>query len=178
MSIIGDIRLDSVLLRLVIAMTSRLTVVIRKLGDNHTEHTCYDRFINNKKVTPDKIVAQLSQQAQSGCSGKHILLINDTTAASFGITADRGLIGHVGESKKITGFYSHPAIGIDAFTGGCLGLFGIDVWHRPYREEEYAPNLSTEDLKALKKAAKAARRHVLYETPFELPLVRRYQKSG
>ena len=167
MSILGDIRLDSVLLRLVTAMTTRLTVIIRKLGDNHKEQICYDRFINNKKVTPNKIVALLSKQSQVGCADKHVLLINDTTAASFGITANRGLIGHVGESKKVTGFYSHPAIGVDAATGGCLGLFGIDVWYRPYIETQDTSQLSKEEQEQLKKASKKARRHAVYETPFE-----------
>jgi Transposase DDE domain len=167
MSILGDIRLDNVLLRLATAMTTRLTVVIRKLGANHNEQICYDRFINNAKVTPDKIVSSLSEPAQIGCAGKHVLLVNDTTAASFGITANRGLIGHVGESKKITGFYGHPAIGIDAATGGCLGLFGIDVWYRPYIETQDITHLSVDDQEAFKKAAKKARRHAVYETPFE-----------
>jgi Transposase DDE domain len=167
MSILGDIRLDSVLLRMVTAMSTRLTVVIRKLGASHKEQICYDRFINNTKVTPDKIVSLLSDEAQIGCAGKHILLVNDTTAASFGVTADRGLIGHVGESKKITGFYSHPAIGIDAATGGCLGLFGIDVWYRPYIETHDTTHLSEDEQASFKKAAKKARRHAVYETPFE-----------
>jgi hypothetical protein len=64
MSILGDIRLDSVLLRMVTAMSTRLTVVIRKLGGSHKEQICYDRFINNTKVTPDKIV-HLSEAEQA-----------------------------------------------------------------------------------------------------------------
>jgi Transposase DDE domain len=164
----GDTRLDNVLSRILLAMTIRLSVVIRKLGDTRTIEICFGRFINNSKVTPEKIVAGVSKQSASSCLGRHILFINDSTATSFGMNANRGNLGYVGASNHISGFYMHPAIAVDALTGGCLGLFGLDVWQRsPEEKPNYDPNLSKQELKALKKAAKKARRHLVYQTAFE-----------
>jgi hypothetical protein len=87
---------------------------------------------------------------------------------SFGMNANRDNLGYVGMSKRISGFYMHPAIAVDAQTGGCLGLFGLDVWQRsPEEKPIYDPKLSEQELKALKKAAKKARRHLVYQTAFE-----------
>lgn len=164
----GDTRLDSILSRILLAMTIRLSVVIRKLGDNRTIEICFGRFINNPKVTPEKIVAGVSKQSVSACLGRHVLFINDTTAMSFGMNANRDNLGYVGMSKHISGFYMHPAIAVDAHTGGCLGLFGLDVWQRnPEQKSVYDSTLSQPELKALRKAAKKVRRHLVYQTAFE-----------
>jgi Transposase DDE domain len=164
----GDIRLDNVLSQFLIAMTTRLCVILRKLGDTRTEEICFGRFINNSKVTPDKLVASLSAQSAIHCNGQHILFVNDTTSASFGLSSNRGNLGYVGSSSTISGFYMHPALAISANTGACLGLFGLKVWKRPAPiEEVYNPELSEKEIEALKKVAKKARRHIVYQTPFE-----------
>jgi hypothetical protein len=164
----GDIRLDSVLSRLLFAMTTRLSVVLRKLGDTRAAEICFGRFINNKKVTPDKIVSTLAAQSAVCCTGEHILFITDTTTASFGLNAHRGDIGYVGESAQLSGFNAHPAIAVNALTGAYLALFGLDIWRRPRPVRPvYDPNLSAEALKSAKKAEKALRRHIVYKTAFE-----------
>jgi hypothetical protein len=164
----GDPRLDSVLSRFLLAMTTRLSVVLRKLGDTRAVEVCFGRFINNPKVTPDKIVSTLAAQSSVGCTGEHILLITDTTAASFGLYANRGDLGHVGESSQVSGFYAHPAVAVNALTGAYLALLAVDIFRRPRPiRPVYDPNLSKDALKALKKAEKAARRHIVYKTAFE-----------
>jgi hypothetical protein len=116
----GDPRLDSVLSRFLLAMTPRLSVFLRNLGDTRAVEVCFGRFINNPKVTPDKIVSTLAAQSSISCTSEHILLITDTTAARFGLYANRGDLGHVGQSTQLSGFYAHPALGINAITGACL----------------------------------------------------------
>jgi hypothetical protein len=168
MNIFGDIRLERVKNKLLSAMEIRQTVVIRQLAENRKAEMSYGRYLNNDSVSPEAIVKSHSSVFNALCESKHVLLVEDTTIASFGLHSQRGEMGYVGKSSQISGFNMHPVIGLDAEEGGCLGLFGLKVWQRSH---PIAPQLDSSldkaTLKKLKAALKKAKRKDLWKQPFE-----------
>ena len=73
-SIYGDIRLDKVQDRLISAMVTRQSVIIRQLSDDRNGEMCYHRFLENEKVIPQKIVESFNHSSSTDYSGKHLFL--------------------------------------------------------------------------------------------------------
>ncbi len=168
MKILGDPRLERVKDKILSAMVKRQTVILRQLGKNRAEEVSYGRFINNSSVTPDVLIDAQALVFNSLCKDKHILLVEDTTAASFGLHQNRSSLGYMGKSTQVSGFHMHPAIGVDALTGGYLGILGLHVWKRPAPQEPIIDaKLDEKAQKELKKAFKKAQRTDLWKQPFE-----------
>lgn len=165
---LGDIRLIRVKDSLLDAMQKRQSVVIRQISKNRSEEIRYGRYVNNKHVTPQGILSSQVDLYGSCCSGKHVLIIEDTSTMSFGFQSNRSMLGYVGKSKSVSGFYMHPGIGVDADNGGYLGLFGLQIWQRPAPPTLVVePNLDEASQKKLQLAFKKAQRKDLWKTPFE-----------
>jgi len=135
---LGDTRLERVQSLLIYAMSKKLTVVLRKLSTTKAEEAAFGRYINNPKVTPDRIVEHYHTVERHNFTGKHILVVQDTSTASFGLHNNRKGLGYVGENTTKTGFDMHPAIYMDAQDGACYGLGGVSFWKTaiPQNEEE------------------------------------------
>jgi len=124
---LGDVRLDRVHKMFLRAMSEKLTVVLRKLSKDKTEEVCYGRFINNAKITPQSLINHYWETNPLDFSGKHILLVEDSTSASFGFHQNRDDLGHIEYKTKNSGFFLHPCLYMDGSDGGCYGIGGLSV---------------------------------------------------
>jgi hypothetical protein len=88
------------------------------------------RFIDNARVTLEKLIEGWSEQTRNAVCGRHVLAIHDTSDIKFSTTPDdrRGL-GKVGKGN-VFGVLLHAMMAVDADTGACLGLVGGKVWTR------------------------------------------------
>lgn len=88
------------------------------------------RFVNNPRVTTDKLIEGWSLQTRTAVSGRHVLAIQDTSEIKFQTRPGcrRGL-GKVGKGNA-RGVLLHAMMAVDADSGVCLGLTGGNVWTR------------------------------------------------
>ena len=124
---LGDMRLNEVFSNMVDAVSTKFTLVLRQLGEDRKDEVANGRFINNVKVTPQKIIDHYHDTYPFDFSGKHILIAGDTSTNSFKLNANRGLLGFIKSKSTISGFDFHPSIYMDADSGACYGLGGIAV---------------------------------------------------
>lgn len=122
-----DTRLDEVYASLVASMVTRYTVTLRQFSQTDNEETRYRRFINNPKVNPKLLIAQQWQGGQTDFTGRHVLVINDTSTISFAPRADRTDLGRVGHNTTKRGFDIHPSIMVDAANSRLYGVGAIEV---------------------------------------------------
>jgi len=89
------------------------------------------RFVNNARVTVDKLIAGWSPQTRIAARDRHVLAIQDTSEIKFATTAhDRRGLGKVGKGN-VYGVLLHAMMAVDAQSGHCLGLVGGHLWSRP-----------------------------------------------
>lgn len=132
----GDVRIDRAFGDLLEAMSSRYSVVLRQISDDHNEETRFQNLINNKKVVPDLLLEHHWSQSSSNWENDHVLVVSDTSTLSFPYRADREELGDIGgvQSKtapKYTGFDIHPSIFVNASNGALQGLGGLDIIKTP-----------------------------------------------
>jgi hypothetical protein len=90
----------------------------------------YGRFLNNDRVTLDRLIEGWSQQTRTAVAGRHVLAIQDTSELKFPTkTKRRRGLGKVAKGNA-HGALVHAMIAVDADHGSCLGLVGGDVWTR------------------------------------------------
>ena len=152
---LGDTRLERVQSMLIHAMSKKMTVVLRQLSNNKAEENALGRYINNPKVTPSGIVNHYHTVERHDFSGKHLLIVQDTSTDSFGLHSKRKGLGYVGENTTKTGFDMHPAIYMDAQDGACYGLGGVSFWNTPIPQNE------------AEEKEKLERRKILWKLPLE-----------
>ena len=125
---LGDTRLERVHGMLIYAMSQKMSVVLRQLSKDRTEGTAFGRFINNPKVQPENIIKQYHHVSPMDFRDKHILIVEDSSSAAFGLHANRKDLGYIGPNTTKSGFDLHPAIYMDAQDGACYGLGGLKIW--------------------------------------------------
>lgn len=88
------------------------------------------RFIDNARVTLEKLIEGWSEQTRVAVCDRHVLAIQDTSDIKFATTpGDRRGLGKVGKGN-VFGVLLHAMMAVDADTGACLGLVGGKVWTR------------------------------------------------
>src|SRR5690242_2258621 len=111
-------------------------VCLRRMarGDWATQMAFW-RFLDNARVTVERLIKGWSDQTRGAAAGRHVLSIQDTSEIKFSTTQDdqRGL----GKIKKgnAHGVLLHAMLAVDADTGSCLGLVGGQVWTRGEKNE-------------------------------------------
>lgn len=120
---------------LIYAMSQKETVVLRQLANTKTEEVAFGRFVNNAKVTPEGILSHYHHVDPVDFIGKHILVVQDSSSAAFGLHSNRDDLGYVGTNTNKTGFDMHPAI-MAASDGACYGLGALKIWKRAIIETE------------------------------------------
>jgi DDE family transposase len=89
------------------------------------------RFVNNARVTVEKLIEGWSTQTRIAARDRHVLAIQDTSEIKFATTPeDRRGLGKVGKGN-VYGVLLHAMMAVDAQTGHCLGLAGGQLWTRP-----------------------------------------------
>src|SRR6266478_6602889 len=88
------------------------------------------RFLDNERVTVEKLIEGWSAQTREAVRGRHVLAIQDSSDIKFSTTPeDRRGLGKVGKGN-VFGVILHAMMAVDADTGACLGLAGGKVWTR------------------------------------------------
>jgi hypothetical protein len=134
LGVFGDIRLDRRGLSFLLAMVKHQTVCLRRLaGVLRSPTLALTRFLENFRVKVETIVEGWSDATSVACAGRHVLAIQDTSEINFKTTPDnrRGL-GKIGKGSG-HGLLLHAMIGVDAQTGGLLGLVAGRIWTRSDR---------------------------------------------
>jgi hypothetical protein len=123
----------------------------------------YWRFLDNPRVTAEKIVEGWSDQTRLAVGGRHVLALQDTSEIKFATREDdrRGL-GKVGKGN-IYGVLLHAMMAVDADTGACLGLAGGKVWTRQGDVEVPHAARALEDKESLRWVTTAAAKAALAE---------------
>jgi Transposase DDE domain len=150
-SILGDDRLERPHGKLVDAMIQKQSIVLRALGNNRTEEVIFGRFLSNPKINPSNLVKQFWSTRAVNWEQKHLLIIEDTTTATFGLFRNRSGLGFVGNASAKSGFHLHAALALDAENLSCYGLGAVKAY-------------ITEQQDAL---ARALRRKDRWKTPIE-----------
>jgi hypothetical protein len=104
-------------------MVSRESVCLRRLaGGSRSGIVGFSRFLANDRVTAEAVIEGWGAELSEACRGRHILAIQDTSEINFTTTKerDRGL-GVIGKGSG-RGVLLHAMLGLDAETGGILGL--------------------------------------------------------
>ena len=143
------------------SMSDKCSVIVRKLSADTAEERAYGRFLDNPRVPFSEVLSSY-RPPPPPLSGRHILIVEDTTEVSFGLEPNKKELGKTGNGHH-SGFFFHPAICLDAKNGGCLGLGSADVYVRqayePTEQELQSAKASLEKsaLKAVNKLLKAGK---------------------
>lgn len=115
-------------------MVSRTSVCLRRLaGGERGGIVGFSRFLANPRVTVEALIEGWGLGASAACAGRHVLAIQDTSEINFTTTAARRRgLGEIGKGNG-RGVLLHPMLGVDAETGGVLGLVAGRVWTREGR---------------------------------------------
>jgi hypothetical protein len=115
-------------------MVSRESVCLRRLaGGNRRDIIGFGRFLANRRVTVEALIEGWGAATSQACGGRHLLAIQDTSEINFATTKQhrRGL-GEIGKGNS-HGLLLHAMLGVDAETGGLLGLAAGRIWTREGR---------------------------------------------
>jgi len=108
-------------------MCLRVSAGLRELADNRAEKVGLTRFFRNPRVTADEIQRTAAQRTGAAATGRHILLIEDTSEINYEAKAQRKRgLGRVGNGADV-GLFVHPALAVDAEDGAVLGLAGATI---------------------------------------------------
>ena len=96
------------------------------------------RLIENAEVTHEMLLSGHIAETMVQCaSGGRVLLIQDTTAASFGGPVRRKGLGPVNDAESTSGFHVHStlAVVLGATYRRVLGVLNQEVWARSYEKK-------------------------------------------
>lgn len=112
-------------------MAAHETVCLRRASDGaRKEIVAAGRFVANPRVTVRKLIKGWSETISVACADRHVLAIQDTSEINFATTADRRRgLGKIGKGGG-HGVLLHAMLGMDAETGGILGLVAGQIWTR------------------------------------------------
>ena len=126
----GDKRLAAVGAALLRALEEKRTVVVRRLAATRAEEIRFGRFLNNKNVAHQEILAVEGTRVAGCAKGRDVLVIQDTTEINFSShTRSKRGFGTVGNGEDI-GLFLHPQFVLDATSGGVLGVAGCTIMNR------------------------------------------------
>jgi len=117
-------------------MVARASVCLRRLAGGERDGIVgFGRFLANPRVTVEALIEGWGHGASAACAGRHVLAIQDTSEINFTTTPERRRgLGEIGKGNG-RGVLLHAMLGMDAETGGVLGLVAGRVWTREGRVE-------------------------------------------
>jgi hypothetical protein len=96
---------------------------------------CY-RFLGNPRVGEEDILSNMVANCRASIDGKYVLCIQDTT--EINLSSHEGRIrkdDYIGttnaKGEQGLGFFLHPSLVLDAFTGVPCGYSDVKIWNRP-----------------------------------------------
>ena len=142
---IGDVRINKRGAQLHAGLFRNSVHSIQRIAEHRAEQKGFYRFLNNSKVSEDKLIKELSVRCGKLSKDKIVLSIQDTTEVNLSTHKNRlnknSGIGDIADSYGI-GFLIHPSLVIDATSCFPLGFSDIRIWNRPInmpdkRERDY-----------------------------------------
>jgi hypothetical protein len=106
------------------------TACLRQLAHGQrAEEVGFGRFLDNSRVSAERIIDGWGDQIAVAAVGRHVLAIQDTSEFNFRTIPGRrrGLGKTKGGGR---GLLLHAMVAIDANSGSCLGLVGGQIWTR------------------------------------------------
>ena len=130
----GDERLAKKGGLLLAGMVARTSTCLRRLaGGRRSRIVGFSRFLANLRVTVDALIDGWGAELAQSCAGCHILAIQDISEFNFTMTKARSCgLGEIGKGSG-RGVLLHAMLGVDAETGGILGLATGRIWTRDGR---------------------------------------------
>ena len=123
------------------------SLVVQTLGGDRAGELSIHRFLSAPSVTCREMVQTISARTVLACSGRRIVVAQDTTEINFsGREGNRYGLGPGGDGVA-AGFFIHPLIAIDQETGAVLGLLDAQIWTRDDEVETVARRARTLDEK-------------------------------
>ncbi len=115
-------------------MVERESICLRRLsGGGRKRIIGFGRFLANRRVTVESLIAGWGSTISAACGGRHVLAIQDTSEINFHTHAGRHRgLGEIGKGNG-RGVLLHAMLGVDAETGGVLGLVAGRIWTREGR---------------------------------------------
>jgi hypothetical protein len=105
----------------------------RAAGDRRSGIVGFSRFLANPRVTVGALLDGWGAELSQGCASRHIPAIQDTSEFNFTTTKERSRgLGEIGKGSG-RGVLLHAMLGVDAETGGILGLTTGRMWTRDGR---------------------------------------------
>lgn len=127
---LGDARLDRVMQFLVERASDRCSLILRRISAKRSQEVSFGRFLRNSFVSLQRMTDVAVRKTGQQVSGRHVLLVQDTSEMSFGYKPFQTGLGPVGNGVE-SGFFAHPVLAMDADDNLCLGLAGLEVFKRP-----------------------------------------------
>lgn len=114
------------------ALVARPGSCIRQLAQqSRARQMQFTRFLRNKAVKAEAIVAHAAERTASRAAGRDIVVVQDTSELPLGgRRAKANGYGPVGRGGALRGLLLHAALAIDAGNGGVIGLVDAKVWNR------------------------------------------------
>jgi len=113
------------------ALVETASPIIRQLAGCRGREIKYHRFLRNEQVTVAEMAATVGARTGARAAGRDVVVIQDTSGIALGGKELRAAgFGPVGRGGATRGVLVHPAIAVDAATGGLLGLVDVKVWNR------------------------------------------------
>lgn len=131
----GDQRLNKRAFKIIEKLSRRPQASIPQAMGNWAETKAAYRFIDNQKVTADKLLIPHLQASRSRMKQESLILsVQDTTELNYTHHAAKKGMGTIGSSTRLHGMHVHSTI---AFTPERvpLGILDQQTWIRP--EEEF-----------------------------------------
>lgn len=117
-------------------MIEKNTIILNQLASDRSDLVGFSRFLNNDKITPEKLIESAIERCGQLVDGRNVLVINDTTDFNFGDHYNYMDAGdeHLGPmcNEGEMGFYLHPGLVVDAEDGMGLGFSYIKIWNRKH----------------------------------------------
>jgi hypothetical protein len=109
------------------------TCLRRLAGGRRSGIVGFLRFLANPRVTVEALLDGWCAEPTPRCAGRRILAIQDTSEFNFTTTKERSRgLGEIGKGSG-RGALLHAMLGVDAETGGILGLATGRLWTRDGR---------------------------------------------
>lgn len=126
---LGDYRLDQTFYELLDRISNRLSLVIRRLSDGRGQEVRFGRLLRHCDLCLSNMIEMGVEFSLTDTSGRHVLLVQDTSEISFGFHPFQSGLSEVGSGAQL-GFFVHPVIALDAQSHICLGLANVEVFKR------------------------------------------------
>jgi len=134
------------------------SLVVREIGGDRAGEMSAHRFLGSPHVTPEEIIATAGTRTAAACTGRRIVVAQDTTEINFS-GRDRGRkgLGPAGDGKSL-GFFCHAAVAVDVEDEALLGVVHARIWTRtgkPAKQRRSRPIEEKESIRWIEATATA-----------------------